>query len=108
MAKGQSKRKYTAEFRQGVVALVLKEKRFIPDAAAPLGMPAKRQKRRAEGTWPESRYGMRFEYSRCIGRARWPKCSGEGLAVALHQLLYAPRDLRPQMGPVVPPARHPS
>lgn len=40
MVKGQSKRKYTPEFRQGAVALVLKEKRSIPDAAAALGMPA--------------------------------------------------------------------
>lgn len=40
MVKGQNRRKYTAEFRQGAVALVLKEKRSIPDAAAALGMPA--------------------------------------------------------------------
>lgn len=39
MVKGQNRRKYTAEFRQGAVALVLKEKRSIPDAAAALGMP---------------------------------------------------------------------
>lgn len=40
MVKGQNKRKYTAEFRRGAVALVLKEKRSIPQAAAALGMPA--------------------------------------------------------------------
>jgi transposase len=40
MVKGQSKRKYTAEFRTGAVALVLNEKRSIPDAAAALGIPA--------------------------------------------------------------------
>jgi transposase-like protein len=39
MVKGQSKRKYTAEFRQGAVALVLKEKRSVKQAAADLGMP---------------------------------------------------------------------
>ena len=39
MVKGQNKRKYTAEFRQGAVALVLKEKRSIQQAAADLGMP---------------------------------------------------------------------
>lgn len=39
MVKGQSKRKYTAEFRQGAVALVLKEKRPIKQAADDLGMP---------------------------------------------------------------------
>ena len=40
MVKGQRKRKYTAEFKQGAVALVLNEKRSIPDAAAALGVPA--------------------------------------------------------------------
>lgn len=39
MVKGQNKRKYTAEFRQGAVALVLKEKRSVKEAAAALGMP---------------------------------------------------------------------
>jgi len=39
MVKGQNKRTYTAEFRQGAVALVLKEKRSIKQAAADLGMP---------------------------------------------------------------------
>lgn len=39
MVKGQSKRKYTAEFRQGAVALVLKEKRSLKQAADDLGMP---------------------------------------------------------------------
>lgn len=39
MVKGQGKRKYTAEFRQGAVALVLREKRSVKAAAADLGMP---------------------------------------------------------------------
>ena len=39
MVKGQSKRKYTAEFRQGAVSLVLKEGRGVKEAAADLGMP---------------------------------------------------------------------
>jgi transposase-like protein len=39
MVKGQNKRKYTPEFRQGAVALVLKEKRSVKEAAAALGMP---------------------------------------------------------------------
>jgi len=39
MLNGQNKRTYTAEFRQGAVALVLKEKRSIMQAAADLGMP---------------------------------------------------------------------
>lgn len=39
MVKGQNKRKYTGEFRQGAVALVLKEKRPVKEAAAALGMP---------------------------------------------------------------------
>jgi transposase-like protein len=40
VVKGQRKRKYTAEFKQGAVALVLNEKWSIPDAAAALGVPA--------------------------------------------------------------------
>jgi len=39
MVKGQSKRKYTPEFRQGAVALVLQEQRPVKQAAADLGMP---------------------------------------------------------------------
>ncbi len=39
MVKGQSKRKYTAEFRAGAVALVVKEGRTVQQAAADLGMP---------------------------------------------------------------------
>ena len=39
MVKGQGKRKYTAEFRQGAVSLVLKEKRSVKEAAGDLGMP---------------------------------------------------------------------
>ena len=39
MVKGQHKRTYTAEFRQGAVALVLNEKRSARQAAADLGMP---------------------------------------------------------------------
>lgn len=39
MVKGQSKRKYTAEFRQGAVALVVNEGRTVKQAAADLGMP---------------------------------------------------------------------
>jgi transposase len=39
MVKGQGKRKYTAEFRHGAVALVIKEKRPLKQAAADLGMP---------------------------------------------------------------------
>lgn len=40
MVKGQNKRKYAAEFRQGAVNLVLQEKRPVRLAAADLGMPA--------------------------------------------------------------------
>lgn len=39
MVKGQHKRRYTDEFRQGAVALVLKEGRSVRQAAADLGMP---------------------------------------------------------------------
>lgn len=39
MVKGQRKRSYTAEFRQGAVALVLREGRAVKAAAADLGMP---------------------------------------------------------------------
>jgi transposase len=39
MVKGQSKRKYTGEFRAGAVGLVLKEGRTVKEAAAGLGMP---------------------------------------------------------------------
>jgi transposase len=39
MVKGQRKRKYTDEFRQGAVALVMTEGRTVKQAAADLGMP---------------------------------------------------------------------
>lgn len=39
MVKGQGKRRYTSEFRQGAVGLVLKERRTVKQAAADLGMP---------------------------------------------------------------------
>lgn len=39
MVKGQRKRKYTDEFRQGTVALVLTEGRSVRQATADLGMP---------------------------------------------------------------------
>jgi len=39
MVKGQDKRKYSEEFRQGAVNLVLNEKRPVRLAAADLGMP---------------------------------------------------------------------
>lgn len=39
MVKGQHKRRYTDEFRQGAVALVLREGRSVKQAAADLGMP---------------------------------------------------------------------
>jgi transposase len=39
MVKGQRKRTYTDEFRQGAVALVLREGRSVKQAAADLGMP---------------------------------------------------------------------
>jgi transposase len=39
MVKGQGKRRYTDEFRQGAVALVLTEGRSVRQAAADLGMP---------------------------------------------------------------------
>ena len=39
MVKGQRKRRYSDEFRQGAVALVLTEGRSVKQAAADLGMP---------------------------------------------------------------------
>ena len=39
MVKGQEKRTYTPELRQGAVGLVLKEGRTVKQAAADLGMP---------------------------------------------------------------------
>lgn len=39
MVKGQSKRKYTAEFREAAVRLVTVEKRTVAQAASSLGMP---------------------------------------------------------------------
>jgi transposase len=39
MVKRQRKRRYTSEFRQGAVALVLREGRSVKQAAADLGMP---------------------------------------------------------------------
>jgi transposase len=40
MVKQQGKRKYTAEFRESAVRLVMQEKMSVGGAAADLGMPA--------------------------------------------------------------------
>ena len=39
MVNGRSRRRYTAQFREGAVGLVLREQRTVKQAAADLGMP---------------------------------------------------------------------